>query len=443
MPHAAIIKGGIMSDHVGVQEYKLSKGYTNYVFILLFLLYFFDYTDRMVVTSLFPYIKADWGITDAQCGMLVSAIYWAIVIFTFPVSLLVDRWSRKGSIGIMAFLWGCATAACAFTTNFKQLFFTRTAIGIGEAGYAPGGTAMLAGLYPQEKRSMMMGIWNASIPLGGAIGIALGGIVAKHWGWRHAFGLVALPGLIVAVLFFFIKDYKTVDLVKTVNPGKDQSIKKKMNYKDVFMEFMSRPSLLLTYIAFAGMTFVTTSLLTWLPTFFHRVHNVPEDQAGVKAGAVMLLALVGSPLGGFLADRWYRKKLNARLMFPAITAILSAVILFVAFSFCSGNLQYLLILLMGMVVMAFLPAAAAVTQDVVHPGLRALSYAICVIVQNLLGSSAGPFVVGSLSDHYGIQRALMVLPGFLIFAAVLFFLASFFYERDLNKVEKITLEMGN
>lgn len=429
-----------MSTQSGSREYKLSRGYTTYIFILLFLLYFFDYVDRMVVTSLFPHIKEEWGITDAQCGMLVSAIYWSVVLFTFPVSILVDRWSRKKTIGLMAVVWSLATAACALTKNFVQLFSARCVIGIGEAGYAPGGTAMLSGLYPQEKRSFMMGIWNASIPLGSAVGIALGGIIAKYWGWRHAFGLVALPGLIVAVLFFFVKDYKTVDLVKTqeqVGAG----TKVKMRPADIFKEFIKTPSLIFTYFAFACMTFVTTSLITWLPTYFHRVHDIPMDQAGVKGGAVMLLALVGAPLGGFFADLWMKKRTNARLIFSSISAVFSAIFLFMGFTFFQGIMQYGFILMTGLAIVAFLPAAAAVTQDVVHPGLRAISYAICVIVQNLLGSSLGPIVVGSLSDAYDIRMALLALPAFLVAAAILFFIGSFFYEKDLNKVEKVTLEI--
>jgi predicted MFS family arabinose efflux permease len=431
-----------MSAQSGSREYKLSRGYTNYIFILLFLLYFFDYVDRMVVTSLFPHIKEEWGITDAQCGMLVSAIYWSIVMFTFPISILVDRWSRKKTIGLMAVVWSISTAVCALTRNFGQLFSTRCVIGIGEAGYAPGGTAMLSGLYPQEKRSFMMGIWNASIPLGSAVGIALGGIIAKYWGWRHAFGLVALPGLIVAVLFFFVKDYKTVDLVKTGKSG-DTGAKVKMRPEDIFREFIRTPSLIFTYFAFAFMTFVTTSLITWLPTFFNRVHNIPMDEAGIKGGSVMLLALVGAPLGGFLADLWLKKRANARLVFSSLAAIISALFLLGSFLFSMENVQYGFILMTGLSIVAFLPAAAAVTQDVVHPGLRAISYAICVIVQNLLGSSLGPIVVGSLSDTYGINTALHVLPAFLIIAAILFFIGSIFYEKDLAKVEKVTLEAEN
>ena len=426
-----------MNNLTAPKEYKLSKGYTNYIFILLFLLYFFDYVDRLVVTSLFPFIKADWGITDAQCGMLVSAVYWSIVIFTFPVSILVDRWSRKKSIGLIAIIWSLATAACAMTRNFSQLRAARMLIGIGEAGYAPGGTAMIAGLYPEEKRSRMMGIWNMSIPLGSAVGIALGGIIATHWGWRHAFGLVALPGLIVAILFFFVKDYKTVELTKTV---KETSLKVKMKTGEIAREFLHTPSLILTYFGFAAMVFVTSSLMTWLPSYLNRVYNIPVDQAGMKVGIIMMMAIVGAPLGGFLADMWTKKRENARLLLSALSAILSAVIFYMAFVLFTGSTQYILLLAGGLTVMTFVPAAAAVTQDVVHPGLRAVSYAFCVIVQNLLGASVGPVFIGAMSDKYGIATAVAMLPLFLVAASGLFFIGSFFYKRDLAKVERITLE---
>ena len=92
-----------------------------FIFILLFLLYMFDYIDRMVVVSLFPYIKQDWGLSDTQLGLLISAVYWSILVFTLPISILIDRWSRKKTIGIMAVIWGIATGLGAFTKSFRQL----------------------------------------------------------------------------------------------------------------------------------------------------------------------------------------------------------------------------------------------------------------------------------------------------------------------------------
>ena len=174
-------------------NFLMSRRHSLYIFSLLFLLYMSDYIDRMVVVSLFPYFKADWGLSDTQCGLMVSVVYWSIVVFSFPASVIVDRWSRKKTIGIMALLWSIATASCAFTRNFGQLFVARTAVGIGEAGYAPGGTAMIAALFPERMRSMMVGLWTAALPIGSAIGIMVGAYIAARYGWRHAFGIVFRP----------------------------------------------------------------------------------------------------------------------------------------------------------------------------------------------------------------------------------------------------------
>jgi MFS family permease len=425
-----------MKNKIIPPGYLYAKGYTNYVFVLLFLLYMFDYIDRMIVTSMFVHIEEALGITHTQSGLLVSAVYWSIVLLTFPVSILIDRWNRTKTIGIMAVIWSLATALCALTGNFVQLVMTRALIGIGEAGYAPGGSAVISGLYPESKRSKMMGLWNASIPLGTAIGVLLGGIIATRLGWKHAFGIVAIPGLIVAILFFFVKDYKTVDLSIT----NEFNVKTKMKAKDKLAQFLSRPSLILTYFGFAAVVFVTTSLITWLSTYFHVTREVPVEKAGSMASVVMVLAIVGAPVGGIITDRWRKKNLRARLLFPTITSLLSALFLMIALWMTTGTVQYVFFLLMGVSVTAFVPAAAAVTQDVIHAGMRAMSYAVAVVVQNLLGASTAPLVIGRLYDLYDIKTAMALLPFMLLLGAILFFIGSRFYVKDLEKTERVKLE---
>lgn len=396
----------------------------------------FDYIDRMVVTSMFTSIERDWGITHTQSGLLVSAVYWAIVLLTFPISILVDRWSRTKTIGVMAIMWSMATAICALTGNFVQLFMARMLIGVGEAGYAPGGSAMISGLYPIDRRSRMMGIWNASIPLGSAIGVLLGGIIAAKFGWKHAFGMVAIPGMIVAVLFLFVKDYKTVDL----SFYDKNSNKIKMEKKDMVKEFISKPSILYTFFGIAAVVFVTTSMLTWLPTYFEKMRGISQETAGKMASSVMVLALVGAPLGGFLTDRWRKSRINARLLYPALSTLLSAIVLFIALALGRGIIQYVVFLIFGVLIMSFISGASAVTQDVIHPGLRATSYAIAVVIQNLLGASTAPIVMGKMYDLTNIQTALSVLPFVLFIGAILFWLGSKYYVKDLENVTKITLE---
>jgi len=416
--------------------YLFTTRYTNYIFVLLFLLYLFDYADRMVVNSMFTAIQRDWGINDTQSGWLVSVIYLAIGLLTFPVSLLIDRWSRTKTIGIMAIVWSMATILCAFTGNYVQLFMARVLIGFGEAGYAPGGSAMISALYPVEKRSKMMGFWNASIPIGSAIGVTMGGIIASTIGWKHAFGLVAVPGLIVAILFLFIKDYKTVDLSKI-----DASNKKiRMETRDIFREFITKPSLILTYFGMAAIVFVTTAMIVWLPKYFETMGGYDPKKAGTIAGAIMMLALIGAPLGGWLIDRWRKTQKKARLLFPAISTFVSAVLLFFGIVVFRGVPQLIVLFGFGVVIMTFIAGAGAVTQDVIHPGLRATSYAIAVAVQNLLGSFTAPIVLGKISDLSDLQKAMNILPVALLIGSVLFFIGSKYLVNDMKKVENVRLE---
>jgi MFS family permease len=413
---------------------------TYFIFVLLFLLYMFDYIDRLVVVSLFPYIKKDWGISDTQLGLLISAVYWSILIFTLPFSILVDRWSRKKSIGLMSIIWSLGTITCAFARNFSQLFMARSVIGLGEAAYAPGGSALISALFPENRRARMLGIWNAAIPLGSAIGVALGGYIAQRYGWRHAFGLVALPGILIGVIFFGVRDYKTVELVKVSGPL-GETPARRMRLKEIVAEFAQKPSLIFNNLGMAANVFVTTSLLTWLPTYFHRLENLDMTRAGLKGSVVMLMAFIGAPLGGMLADLRYEKRKDSRMLFASLSSLITGGLLIIAFAGLRGAGQYIVLLLSGVAAVGFVSAAVAVTQDVVHPGLRAVSLSLNVIIQHILGSAVGPPVIGALSDALGLERAMLFVPVFNLVAALLFYIGSRYYTSDLAKVGRVPVEV--
>jgi fucose permease len=180
-------------------------------------------------------------------------------------------------------------------------------------------------------------------------------------------------------------------------------------------------------------------MITWLPRYFQETLAITEKAAGMKASSVMVLAIIGAPLGGYLSDHWRKYKVRARLLFPSLTTSISAILLFVAFNFLSGVPQYICLLLFGTMVTAFISAAAAVTQDVVHPGLRAVSYSFAIIVQNLLGASTAPVVIGAVYDATSISTAMSLLPLSLVIGAILFFLGSRHYEKDLAKVGKVEI----
>jgi len=444
-----------MANSYTKEGYLVSKRYAYYVFFVLFIIYMIDYADRYVVSGLIPYLKASpadggLGFSDGDCGLLVSAVYWSIVVLTFPLSIIIDRWRRTRSLGILVFLWSLATGSCAFAMNFKQLFTARVAVGVGESGYVPGGYSLISAFFPEKKRELMMGIWNGAIPLGIVMGSVLGGIIAVNLGWRHAFGIMAIPGLVLAFLFFFMKDYKTVELLRTVTDSKNKTQKIKMKVKDIVREFLDTPSLLFTYFGYAGCVFVTNALILWLPAYFNRMEGLPMDKATMKSSVVFLLAVLGAPLGGIITNALRKRFKTARLVFPAISSFTAALLIFAAFYFFSGKAQYFTLMAMGLVIPMFVAGSAAVTQDVVHPGLRSVSQSLAIVTQNLLGASLGPLFIGVVSDYYvrkfnvdpamGLVSGFRFLPIFLILGGLFFLAGSFFYVRDLAKVERVELK---
>jgi len=230
-------------------------------------------------------------------------------------------------------------------------------------------------------------------------------------------------------LFYFVDDYQTVRLTQKAPSGEETTLR----FGDLTRQFTHNKTLVCNNLAFALNVFVTTSLLTWLPTYFHRFDNLTMDAAGMKASSIMILAIIGAPLGGFLSDAWMKKRENARLLFPAASSVVTGILLWVAFTLLRGNAQYGVLFLIGVTAVAFVPACVAVTQDVVHPGLRAISLSLNIIIQHLLGSSLAPIVIGRLSDAYGLDKALTFLPGFAFLAGTLLLAGSFHYKRDLFK----------
>ena len=210
--------------------------------------------------------------------------------------------------------------------------------------------------------------------------------------------------------------------------------------RDHFLKFLHTPSVLFTYLGYVGNTFVTTGLMNWLPAYYHRVDGLSMDKAGLKTSVVFLLAIFGAPIGGYITDKIRKKFLNARMIVPAITSFLTALFLFIGFSFLEGNAQYLFLICFGFTAPMFAAGGSAVTQDVMHPGLRAISYSLAQFFMMLLGYSLSPIFIGFISDRYNLLTAFKFLPLFAVVGGVAFLIGSFFYVRDLNKVEKVRLE---
>ena len=412
-----------------------TRRYAWSVFAIIFALMIVDYVDRQVVVSMFPHLKAQWDLSDRQLGALVSIVSITVALGAVPLSFLADRWSRVKSIFLMAMVWSLATIGAGFAGSYAQLMGARSIVGLGEAAYGTVGMALLASLFPPKMRSTVLGAFLAAGMFGSVLGVMLGGFIADRWGWQAGFGAVGVPGLFLAVVFLLVvRDYKTVALPSA---GGSQA-KPRMTTRAVIAELLRPRTALVTCIGAGLNLLVVSTMYSWLPSYFNRFYGLAPDQAGLKTGIVVLVGGVGALLWSTVADRLNARLPRARLIVPAIAAVVTTVLMMAAFAgFQPGPVQFALIVAGALVMAASVGPTDAVVIDVIHPALRATGASILSLMRNLFGLAGGPLLTGALSDAYGLQFAMAVVPLFGLLAAAMYMVAARTYVADLKRLERI------
>ncbi len=409
-------------------ESSNNRRYAWGVFAMAFALMMSGYLDRQLVVAMFPYLKRAWGLSDAELGGLVSVVSVTVALGTLPVALLVDRWKRARSIALMGSVWSLATVSAAFTGNYAQLLAARGAVGLGEAGYAPAAGALLSAVFPQRMRASVFGTFLSAASLGSVLGAVAGGVIAEKWGWRVAFGVAGIPGMLLALLFLRIRE-PSAGHVPAEAPAP------KLGPRGVLAELLTPRSAVAAYLGGATQIVVMSALYAWLPSYFNRYLRLTTGQAAARTAVVMMAGFLGQIILSIAADRIARRDKRLRLLLPAVLSLVSLVLLVAAFAaMAPGGPQLLVIVVAGFTITAPFGVVGAVCVDVVHPALRASAVSMAALVQNLFGFALGPLVVGAISDAYGLRAALSVIPVFCAFAAGFFLLASRHYGRDLDRV---------
>jgi MFS family permease len=283
-------------------------------------------------------------------------------------------------------------------------------------------------------RSTIMGAFFLAGILGSVLGVVLGGYIAQRWGWQAGFGAVGVPGLVLAFVFLLtVRDYKTVALPTAGGHGSRAALAAR-----AIVSALLKPRTALVACLGAGFQLLTLSMTyAWLPTYFNRYYGLSPDQAGLKAGLVVLVGGIGAFVWGVVADRLTPRVACARLYVPAFGAVLTAILMGSAFTLLPpGNAQFALILAGGLMMAVNVGPISAVVIDVVHPSIRATAASILSLVQNLFGLAGGPLLTGILSDRYGLAVALGVVPAFCVLAAVLFLAAARTYVSDLQQARR-------
>lgn len=382
-------------------KFKIGGPRATYVLAICSLLYAVRYADWQVMAVVLQPMKLDLGLSDSQLGLVGTAFFVGIILLTLPAAHLADVWSRKKTIGVMAVVWSVFTLATGQVGGLVSLMVARFGVGAGEAGFAPGGTALVSASYPEDKQAQKLGIFNMFITVGIIVGVIGGGYLsAHHGGWRTPFYVFGIPGIVLGILAFFMQDYRLqhADGSDFVHDSLLNNLK----------QLWKIPTLRWLYVGLGMYAVLQISVGTWFPALLMRAYDVKEDVAGLVMGVVTIIGLAGPILGGILADRWQRKRPGGRMRLAAVSICIATVFLFLVLLaalnihdrtlmiFCAAMMP-LHSIFVGMA----LPAVAATTQDVVPVKLKGLSWGAAMLALYLLGGAWGPLLTGAVSDAFG------------------------------------------
>lgn len=403
---------------------KVSLGYAWLVFALTFGLMLSDYMSRQVINAVFPSLKVEWALTDTQLGALVGVVALTVGVMSFPISLMADRWGRVKSATLMAIVWGLATVACGLSGNFLAMFVARALVGLGEAGYGSAGGAILLSVFPRRLHSTVVGAFLAAALFGSVLGVVFGGVLAQHYGWRMAFIVVGAGGLILALIYPLV--------VREPTRAKAQSTTERLPLKAVIRQLLTTRTALWTYLGSGLQMFIQGAVVAWIPSYLNRFHGMDMAKSATVAGVLLLAAGLGMIFGGMLADRLSRHNQRNRLLVPMVYALISGVILLVAFSLPNSPLQLVVIACGLLIGGGFAGPSGAVVSDVTHASIRASALATLVLANNIVGLAPGPFITGLLADLFNLQVAMSVVPLVSLGAAYAYYRASQRYLDDMT-----------
>lgn len=384
------------------------------VFALSFGLLMSDYMARQVLNAVNPLLKAEWVLSDAEVASLSSVVALAVGVLTIPLSLAADRFGRVRSLFAMATLWSLATLAGAWAQSYPQMLLARLFVGVGEAAYGSVGIAVVLAVFPVSMRSTLASSFLAGSVVGQMLGVTVGGQVAAIHGWRMAFQIIGIAGLVLAVAYPLV--------VRESRLGSPPA-RQRLDLRWLLRQLFGKRVLWLAYFASGIQLFCTGALSVWLPSLLVRYYAMPVDRAGKTTALFLLVCAVGMVSCGMLSDRLARRdparKPRLAMGYSLITAALFAGCFFVP----PGALQMALLAAALFVVAGVAGIAGAMVANLTPREVHGTAMAVLALANNLLGLAPGPLVTGWLADRIGLLEAMKVLPIPCLLCALSLYLA--------------------
>jgi len=398
---------------------------------ILLIVYIFNFIDRQIVNILAEPIARDLGLSDTQIGLMTGlafALFYTVL--GIPIARFADRssTSRPAVIAVSLAIWSGMTALCGLAQNFSQMLLARIGVGVGEAGCTPPAHSLISDIVPPEKRSSALAFYSLGIPIGTLMGMVIGGILADFVGWREAFLIVGLPGVALAlVVWFVLKDPRRSDAQMIL---RNQNQPAALPLMDALRVVMSSRAFVLLLFAGSAASFLSYGKTTWTTIFFQRTHDLTPGEVGLWFGIVGGVGgIVGTVLGGYLADRFGSKNRRHVLSAPAIGMALAVPLALLAYNSPSWPMALVLLFLPTMFNSFYYGPTYSAAQGLVPIRARAIAAATLLFFQNLIGLGLGPLFFGMLSDllqpAYGTESVRYVLYG----AAFLGLVPAYFFWR--------------
>jgi predicted MFS family arabinose efflux permease len=420
--------------HASADEAQPPKRYRYYVLAILVVVYTLNFLDRQVLGILVKPIKAEFGLSDSQVGLMGGLAFASLyATLGLPIAYLADRGSRRRIMSWSLALWSAFTAVCGFTHNFIQIFLARIGVGIGEAGGVAPAYSMISDYFPKQQRARALSVYSLGIPIGSAVGILAGGLIAAKINWRAAFIIVGSAGIVVAPIFrYTVKDPKRGgwELASSRSPAP-------VRFRDVFHIVSKKSSFWLLAFGAGCSSVCGYGVAFWLPSFFMRsLHLSLVDTSWYYAAITLIGGGLGILGGGVIADRVGKLNRAAYPIIPATAFMIALPCFFAAVHLSSPLAAFPLFLIpTGLNLMWLGPIITAV-QHLVPGHMRTTASAMFLLINNLLGIAIGYYYFGAVSDalrpHYGdesLRYAIYSGLGFYVLAATLFLIAS----RSLRK----------